>query len=49
MVARGRKWGVGGMGGGGQRVLLISGCEIVSHGDAMYSMVTIVNNIVLYI
>lgn len=48
MVARGRKWGVGGMGGGGQKVP-ISGCEIVSHGDAMYSMVTIVNNIVLYI
>ena len=48
MVARGRKWGVGEMGGGGQKVL-IPGCEIISHGDAMYSMVTIVNNIVLYI
>ena len=45
MVARGR---VGEMGGDGQKVL-ISGCEIISHGDAMYSIVTIVNDIVLYI
>ena len=36
------------MGGSGQKVP-ISGYEIVSHGDAMYNMVTIVNNIVLYI
>ena len=48
MVARGRKQGVGEMGGGGQKVP-ISGYEIVSHGDAMYNMVTIINNIVLYI
>ena len=46
VVARVGGLGVGEMGEGGQRVQTSS---YKCHGDVMYSMVTIVNNTVLYI
>ena len=43
-----RSWGVEEMHDGGQKVQT-SFYKTVSHGDVMYSMVTTVNKIVLYI
>ena len=49
VVVRGRGWGcVGEMGEGGQQVQMSSRKQL-SPGAVMYSMMTIVNNNVLYI
>ena len=47
VLAMGEGWvGVGEMGEGGQMVQICS-CKI--HGDTIFSMITIVNNTILYI
>lgn len=47
MAAWGVRWGLGKTGKGGQEVQ-ISNYKIVSHGERMYNMETILNNIVVY-